>query len=204
MSSTSFGGIFPVNFKDIKQLPPIGLTVSEVLLEPRILIKRNGAVFSASLVACIKKSMEFTYIPVVREGANYVIDGKKLKPLPKDCGEYFNKILNGLTPTALSFSDVVKLMRTSSDDLPVVIDDAVAELGVTRAKTLPLDAAIPGLNATLYSYQDCGIAWMSRCLNLSGGLILADEMGLGKTVRNDVLLILLFAPFCYKSSLTKK
>ena len=192
MSPTSSEENWPVNFVDIKRSPPIGFSISGVLLEPRILIKRHGTAFSASLVACIKRNAKLNYIPVVREGANYVIDEKQIKPLPKDCSEYFSTTLNGLNPIALSFHDVIQLMRTSSEEMPVVIDNTALDFTNSHAKTVPLETAIPGLNATLYSYQKYGIAWMSRCLDFTGGLILADEMGLGKTLQ--VIAVLLLHP----------
>ena len=190
MNTSLFEGILPVNFHDVKRSPPIGFSISEILIEPRILIKRNGNLFSASVAGCIKKNGQLNYIPVAREGANYVIDGKQLKPLPKDCTEFFKNKLKGINPDSITFPDVIGLMHRSSDEMPVVVDDLVPNFADSLAKNVVLEEAIPGLNATLYLYQNSGIAWMNRCLNLTGGLILADEMGLGKTLQIIGLLLL--------------
>jgi SNF2 family DNA or RNA helicase len=181
---------WPLTFAEVKISPPAGYAVSGILLEPRILIRNDGNPFSASLVACVNLKGQTTYVPVVKEGANYIAHGSQLKPLPRDCNDYFHAVLNGRDPFALSFPDVIALMRSTTEEMPVVIDDPVLESANNLAAKASLEEPVPGLNATLYPYQDHGIAWMSRCLDITGGLILADEMGLGKTIQIIGLLLL--------------
>ncbi len=181
---------WPLTFAEVKISPPAGYSVSGILLEPRILIRNDGNPFAASLVACVKRKGQTTYVPVVKEGANYIAHGSQLKPVPKDCNDYLHAVLKGRDPFSLTFPDVISLMRSSTEEMPVVIDDPVLESANNLAAKAYLETPVPGLNATLYPYQDHGIAWMSRCLGITGGLILADEMGLGKTLQIIGLLLL--------------
>lgn len=181
---------WPLTFAEVKLSPPVGFSVSGILLDPKILIKNEGNQFSASIVACIKNKGLNKYIPLVREGANYVADGSQLKPLPKDCNDFFHTVLKGRSPSNLNFPDVIALRRASTEEMPVIIDDTVLESANSLAEKASLESPVPGLNATLYPYQNHGIAWMSRCLSITGGLILADQMGLGKTLQIIGLLLL--------------
>ena len=193
MSTDNTGSAWPLTFAEVRLSPPVGFSVSGILLEPRILIKNEGNPFSAYIVACIKNKGQTNYIPLVREGANYVADGTQLKPLPKDCNEFFYATLKGRNPFSLNFPDVIALSRASTEEMPVILDDTVLESANSLAHKASLSSPVPGLNATLYPYQNQGIAWMSRCLGITGGLILADQMGLGKTLQ-IIGLLLLHAP----------
>jgi SNF2 family DNA or RNA helicase len=174
----------------VKESPPEGFSVSPLVLQPAILIHPGGAPFVASLVGSIRRKGESRHLPVVAEGANYVADGNQLKPLPHDADAFFRAAIGGRNRTAITFPDVIALMRESGDGLPVMVDEAIFRSANVGATGCHLPGSIPGLNATLYPYQDQGIAWMLECLNLTGGLILADEMGLGKTIQIIGLLML--------------
>jgi SNF2 family DNA or RNA helicase len=184
---------WPQSFAEVKASPPRGFSVSGVVHSPAILISKSGKPFAASLVACITRQGQTSYLPVVRDGANYVADGQQLKPLPKDADKYFRLTLKGKDPASLTLPEVLSLMRSSTEDLPVIIDDTVFESANTGAAQTHLQEPVPGLVATLYPYQDQGIAWMRDCIEITGGLILADEMGLGKSLQ-VIALLLLYLP----------
>ena len=181
---------WPSSFATVTESPPEGFSISPRLLQPAMLIHPGGAPFAASLVGIIRRNGETMYLPVVAPEANYVADGNQLRPLPSDAAGFFRATLGNRSRTAITFLDVIALMRCSQDDLPVVIDDAIFRSANVGAASYNLPRAIPGLNATLYPYQDQGIAWMLDCLSVTGGLILADEMGLGKTLQIIGLLLL--------------
>jgi SNF2 family DNA or RNA helicase len=180
---------WPLTFVEAKTSLPIGLVASNILEEPCIVIRYIANRFSASIAACINKNNKIVYISVVRDGANYVVDGNHVRPLPRDCNEFFRGKLAGKNPDGLSFSEVIELLKNSTDEMPVVIDDSILQAGEGLTNTPSLEYPISGLNATLYEYQNHGIAWMRRCLNITNGLILADEMGLGKTLQIIGLLL---------------
>lgn len=181
---------WPLTFEEVKQSPPDGYFPVPVVQEPAILIQNDEMPFTARPAACIRKKGIISYVPVVRPGANYVADGAQLKPLPRDIHEVFLTTLNGKDPDNLKFADVIALIRSKTADIPIVISTPVFESANSAAETKNLPVTIPGLNATLYPYQDHGIAWMSHCICITGGLILADQMGLGKTLQIIGLLLL--------------
>jgi SNF2 family DNA or RNA helicase len=174
----------------VKESPPEGFFISPLLLQPAILIHLGGRPFEASLVGIVRAKGETRYVPVVAQGANYVADGNQLKPLPRDADVFFRSALGKRSRTSITFPDVIALMRRPQDELPVVIDEAIFGSANDGAASCHLSGAIPGLHATLYPYQEQGVAWMLDCLKVTGGLILADQMGLGKTIQIIGLLLL--------------
>lgn len=174
----------------VKECPPEGFSISPLLLQPAIFIHPGGTPFAASLVGIVRRKGETRHIPVVADGANYVADGNLLKPLPRDAGAFFQAALGKRNKTAITFPDVIALIRGSQDDMQVIVDEAIFRSANDDAARCQLPEEIPGLHATLYPYQNHGIAWMSQCIGVTGGLILADQMGLGKTVQIIGLLLL--------------
>ena len=61
-------------------------------------------------------------------------------------------------------------------------------LRALRSTPVPA-AAPPGLRATLRTYQQTGLAWLTTLGTLGLGALLADDMGLGKTVQVLALLL---------------
>jgi SNF2 family DNA or RNA helicase len=174
----------------VKEFPPEGYSISSLLLQPAILIQPGGNPFAASLVGTVRRKGETHHFPVVAEGANYVADGNCLKPLPRDANAFFHAAIANRNKSALSFPDVIALMRSPQDNLPVIVDEAIFRSANDDAASCHLPEEIPGLHATLYPYQAHGIAWMSQCIGITGGLILADQMGLGKTIQIIGLLLI--------------
>jgi SNF2 family DNA or RNA helicase len=181
---------WPSCFSMVKESPPEGFSVSPLLLQPAILIQPGGNPFAASLVGIVRRKGETRHIPVVADGANYIADDNLLKPLPRDADAFFRATLGKRNKAAITFPDVVALIRGSQGELPVIVDKAVFRSANDDAASRQLPGKIPGLHATLYPYQSHGIAWMSQCIGITGGLILADQMGLGKSIQVIGLLLL--------------
>lgn len=181
---------WPLTFEEVKLCPPDGYVILPVVQEPAILIRNDAMPFSAVIAASIRKKGVISHVAVVREGANYVADGRQLKPLPKDINDAFAHALKGKDPNNLKYAEVVALMRSKESEIPIVPSTPAFESANIVSETTSLEVAIPGLVATLYPYQDHGIAWMSQCISRTGGLILADQMGLGKTLQIIGLLLL--------------
>lgn len=190
MNTTATEAAWPLTFEEVEKSPPDGYFTVPVVQEPAILIRNDEIPFSAIPAAVIRKKGITSHVPVVRHGANYVADGKQLKPLPRDINEVFTATLKGKNPANLTFTDVIALIRPPAAAVPVVTSSPVFESANSVAETKNLPETIPGLNATLYPYQGHGIAWMSQCIGITGGLILADQMGLGKSIQVIGLLLL--------------
>lgn len=180
---------WPLTFEEVKLTTPDSYVIVPVVQEPAILIRNDEMPFTAVMAAGIRKKGSITHVPVVRKGANYVADGRQLKPLAKDINSAFNVALKGKDPNNLKYAEVIALMGAKTD-IQIVATTPVFESANVAAETTSLAVAIPGLVATLYPYQDHGIAWMSQCITRTGGLILADQMGLGKTLQIIGLLLL--------------
>jgi SNF2 family DNA or RNA helicase len=181
---------WPMTFEEVKKTPPEGYSIVPVIQEPVALIRNDHSPFTAELAASIKKRGETYHIPVPVAGANYVLDGRSIKPLPKDAPAAFSETLKSKKPSNLSLAEVIALVKSTNTPLPVVLKNPTFETAKETAHGLPLAGLIPGLNATLYPYQDQGIAWMHRILPTTAGFILADQMGLGKTLQIIGLLLL--------------
>lgn len=182
-------GGFPT-YDEIAENPPPGVEVSSRVLPAVLVISREGTRFVAGLgTRRIARGTErLVLAPDV--ASNWVDDSGLIFPLPRDVAEIAGSALRGLDPANLSFPDVLKLEREAGVDLPVVRNmDAPASANI-EAEQEPDTVEVPGLKATLYSYQARGVAWMRQMLTHTGGVILADEMGLGKTIQIIALFLL--------------
>lgn len=181
---------WPATYDEIAANPPAGVEVSSRVLAPVLVILREESRFVARLgTRRITKGAErLAMAPDIT--SNWINDGGLVFPLPRDVAEIAGLALQGMDPDNLSFPDVLRLERGAREELPVVRNmDAPASANL-EAEQEPETVEVPGLNATLYSYQARGVAWMRRMLEHTGGVILADEMGLGKTIQIIALFLL--------------
>jgi SNF2 family DNA or RNA helicase len=74
------------------------------------------------------------------------------------------------------------------DDYPFKLIDEVSEADFKKLPKLDGPIDIPGLHASLYSYQTDGVRYLQKISQQGVGCILADEMGLGKTLQIIALL----------------
>ena len=179
---------WPTTFTEIRSNPPPGYSVSEIVVDPQIYITRADNCFVAEVVGVVRGGNRVS-IPI--KGSNYIVDGTKIRPLPRDVNDFFQKALINRSAEHLTLADVIFLLKTSSDDFPIFADKSIFEIKSSDSATMSLEAKIAGLDAEMYPYQEQGVAWMQDILRLTGGVILADEMGLGKTLQIIAILLLL-------------
>lgn len=168
---------------------PAGIDVSDRVVSPVLIIGRSGRAFCAALGGrrIVRDRVITSLAPSISH--NWVVEGQTVRPLPSDIGKVVHRLLGARNPDELSFADVVALLATPSELIPVEADDGVFVPARTEAELLPDDFSIPGLNATLFPYQARGVQWMLDIGRHTGGFILADEMGLGKTIQIIAVLL---------------
>ncbi|MEP2683827.1 MAG: DEAD/DEAH box helicase [Sulfitobacter sp.] len=185
----------PETFGAIIAQRPEKFTVSDRVLDPEILIDREGERITATLVGVRTIRGVRHVLSGPSSNHAWVIDGRTLRPLPSDSPKTFNSTLQGLDPTNLSFSEAIQLLRINDTPLTVNATTSFHTEGRIDADRLPDTVEIPGLNADLFPYQAKGVRWMHATIARTGGLILADEMGLGKTLQIIALLLMDPPPF---------
>jgi len=185
---------YGISFDELLLSPPEGFELSSRILAPALIISRQSDRFVARLGArrVIKGTERILSAGDIN--SNWVADAAVIFPLPKDIPSVAAKTLAGCNPENLTFSEILRLESTASETLPVIRNIQGPQTANEAAKVSARDGAgnVPGLNATLYSYQAGGVAWMHQMLAHTGGLILADEMGLGKTIQ--IISLFLLAP----------
>lgn len=180
----------PENFEELRTCIPSGFTLSERVIDPVLLVERAGGKIRATLGGnrTVRGVLTTIAAPTCRHG--WVVDGRTIRPLPRDAGQVFRKRLAALDPDDLRYIEAVRLIRESSPELRTVPAPSFAEDGKQAAEHLALEQKPIGLNATLFPYQARGVRWMWETVSATGGLILADEMGLGKTIQIIALLLM--------------
>ncbi len=163
---------------------------SERIQNPVLYIARQQCRYTAFLGANIRKAGESKFIPCISLQHNWIFDADRIKPLPYDAPEVVRKSLTATNPQDLSYPEVLKLMRDGIEDIEISVSPSVTEKANARSATLSLSSSVKGLNATLYPYQERGVAWLIESMKTIGGAILADEMGLGKTLQIISVLLL--------------
>lgn len=168
-------------------LPP-GITVSDRLLGPKLLLYRDGAAFRAALIGVGQIGGRALSVEAPSLAHNWVLDGTTVRPLPTDVAETVGHTLGGRAE-GLSFADVVRLLSLTDPSIRIEADPSVLKPAKSEADAMDGELAVPGLHASLFPYQARGVRWMRDTLRHTGGLILADEMGLGKTIQIISLLL---------------
>ena len=163
---------------------------SSRILSPILRVENINGKYSALLGANVKKGNDINFVPCTTQFHNWILDSERIKPLPYDAPIIVHEALSSKNTNDLSFQDVLLLFREGIDGVKVEIASSVFEKANTRSQSMSLDSDISQLNASLYHYQEQGVAWMDSALESVGGVILADEMGLGKTIQIIALLLL--------------
>lgn len=172
---------------DIEDLP---YSLSERLLSPVLYIERKQGLYIASLGANIRQAGQSHFTPCPSIKHNWLLDGTRIKPLPHDAPEVLRNALRERNPLDLRYPDVLELIRDGIDGIEISVASSVTEKANARSASMLLPSRPDGLNASLYPYQEHGVAWLSETLSTIGGAILADEMGLGKTLQIIAVLLL--------------
>ena len=167
---------------------------SERLQNPVLHIERKEGRYTASLGTDIRKAGQVHFVPCLSNQHNWVVDSGRIKPLPHDAPEIICKALSGSDFKDLSYPVVLKLIRNGIEGIEISVAPSVTEKANARSASMSLPSVTEGLNATLYPYQEHGVAWLNETLKTIGGAILADEMGLGKTLQ-IIAILLIDKPF---------
>ena len=180
----------PDSFETLKCNPPAGFTISERVIDPIMIIDRleQRIVVRLAGVRRVRESKEIIHAPSNQH--SWVVDGSTIRPLPRDASRVFTEMLNGSDPDNISYSEAIRLLRSSGEWMETEPTEIFLKAGRVAAEDLEGEITIPGLTATLFPYQARGVRWMRETLNFTGGLILADEMGLGKTLQIIALLVM--------------
>ena len=188
MSAADFHQI--ENFSALTELPDDISLSSRGILEPALLIKATAEGNCARLAAKVMSGGIPVYIEAPSLRHNWVLDGNRIKPLPRDMASVVAELMTGIDPSQLTLPDILRLRKDVTEHLLLDIDPAVFETANDESKKHLENINVPGLNATLYPYQAQGVSWMRETLSKTGGVILADEMGLGKTMQIISLFLL--------------
>ena len=164
--------------------------LSERLQNPVLYIERKDSRYIASLGAGIRNAGQVQFAPCLSNQHNWVVDSGRIKPLPYDAPKIIYEALSGPDFKDLSYPIVLKLIRDGIEGIEISVAPNVTEKANARSASMSLTTATEGLNATLYSYQEHGVAWLNETLKTIGGAILADEMGLGKTLQIIAILLI--------------
>lgn len=163
---------------------------SERIQDPVLYIARLNGRYSASLGANIRKLGQTQFFPCPSVKHNWLLDVDRIKPIPHDAPNIVSKALAGSIPEDLIYSKVLSLLKNGIEGIEIVVEPSVFEKANARSANMFLPTAPEGLNATLYPYQEHGVAWLKETLSAMGGAVLADEMGLGKTLQIIAILLL--------------
>lgn len=168
---------------------------SDRLASPVLRITRHDKAYIAQLGTYYNKTGQKMFVEALSLEHNWIFDGKRIKPLPYDTPEKVRLILGGAS-NVIRYPDVLRLLKEKHHQIDIIADSSVLEKANIRSEIMTLHAPVPGLQGTLYPYQEHGVAWLVEALETMGGAVLADEMGLGKTLQ--IIAVLLIKPSSYE------
>jgi SNF2 family DNA or RNA helicase len=181
--------LMPPQLEALRQCLPVGLELSERLLNPTVVIGMQGDRITARLAGARTMRGEKQILLAPSNIHDWVIDGTTIRPLPRDSASELTALLDGVNPENLSYSDAIRLARSSVTTVSVELEQTILKPARVSAAQYPSEIVVQGLNAKLFAYQARGVGWMQETISRTGGLILADEMGLGKTLQIIALLV---------------
>jgi SNF2 family DNA or RNA helicase len=180
----------PETFEELSANPPPGLTLSERVVEPVIILAKEG-INSVARLAGVRMRQGVRHIcPAPSNRHAWVADGTTIRPLPRDAVRLLAETLGDADPDNIPYSVAIRLMRDAGGAIAAEPDGSFLKAGRDAAEDFNGEIQVPGLTATLFPYQARGVRWMLDTINHTGGLILADEMGLGKTLQIIALLLI--------------
>ena len=171
-------------------------------LVPRIIVGGDGAfdvVFEHEDESDADKPRRHadgaTVMRAWRDGVDLVpLDGGGWAPLPAD---WLAKHGHRVADLFAARDPDKKLARSALPELGALCDDLDAPRPMGLDKLAPLVEGFtgipsvtlsPGIEATLRSYQERGVDWLSFLRDAELGAVLADDMGLGKTLQTICVL----------------
>lgn len=114
---------FPADYRQL--IMPSGWKLSSRVVQPEVRISKADWGFTATLAGSRTVRGEKTFWNALSPFHNWVIDGNVIRPLPHDTPDVLRAMLGGEVPSALSFPDVIRLLRLKNPDIPVDADDSV-------------------------------------------------------------------------------
>lgn len=182
--------LLPESFEDMRGAIPEGHTISERLLEPIVLLEREGNRIVARLGGARTLKGKRLELKAPSNRHAWVPDGTTIRPLPRDAAKVLSESIGDADPLDIPFSIAIRLVRSRENNIAAIPSSAVMEAGKFAAEHNSEEITIDGLQADLFPYQARGVKWMLETVSRTGGLILADEMGLGKTLQIIALLLI--------------
>lgn len=180
----------PEAFEELSACPPHGFSLSERVIDPVIILRKQGT-HSVARLAGIRMLRGIRHVcPAPSNRHTWVVDGTVIRPLPRDAVRLLTETLGDADPDDIPYSVALRLMRDANDAIGTEPDESFLQAGRDAAEDFDGEIQVPGLTATLFPYQARGVHWMRQTISHTGGLILADEMGLGKTLQIIALLML--------------
>ncbi len=165
-------------------------SLSNRLVNPTLLCDKVNGKYAVYLGTTISKHGEAKFVACLSVSHNWILDGDRIKPLPHDAPDIIHKAMSGSDPDDLAFPKLLSIVRDGIEGIDISVNPRMFETANSLSAGMSLTHEIPGLEATLYPYQEHGIAWMKDALESTNGVILADEMGLGKTLQIIALLLI--------------
>ena len=180
----------PLDFRSLTVSPPEGYSLSERVIDPVLILRRDAEVMSVGLGGRWIVRGEARICQALSPAHGWVVDGTVIRPLPSDSAELLAKALGETRAADIPYTVVLNLMRHPPEGFCVEAEPEVLHSGQIAATSLPATIEIEGLQADLFPYQAKGVRWMWETISHTGGVILADEMGLGKTLQVIALLLI--------------
>ncbi len=142
----------PEVFEKVRSLVPGGYTLSERVLDPVILIERDGDNIRARLAGTRLVKGERSVFPAPSNRHAWVSDGTILRPLPRDISAILGPVLKDINPENLSFSDAIRLLRFPPEAIGTLPGPTLLQSGQSAAETQAGELKITGLRAELFPY----------------------------------------------------
>lgn len=179
----------PADYRELCERQPEGFQISSRVIQPEIVITKQGTGFEVRLVGTRIVRGEKSVWDALSNSHNWIADENVIRPLPHDTPQVVQALLGEDVGEELSFQKVVSLLRLNDADILIRAEESVFLPARQAASHLPQSIEVEGLRADLFRYQAQGVSWMLDTIRHTGGLILADEMGLGKTIQIIALLL---------------
>jgi SNF2 family DNA or RNA helicase len=171
----------PKEHQKLSSLVAAGIRFSRFPAEPVLIIRGNvlQGIIAEVAVLCDGIEHEFPSLAadqVVEAGCWYPVDLDAIDQLLETLGQH--GIILG---APLRIRDLIWLQN--NQELGIKLVDKTYCVPAAALSASAQTEVVPGLDATLYPYQEAGVAFLKLVANQGLGCILGDEMGLGKTLQ---------------------
>ncbi|MDC1076329.1 DEAD/DEAH box helicase [Litorivicinus sp.] len=152
-----------------------------IVMEPLVRVVVRDSAFFLDVYSISKKFGEETIWQSLSVKHGWVFCGDRVRALPAHHLEELKARYAVDLDSPLTSKEVLSVLRHVDG---VFHEDKLHKLLTEQERDLSLsNLSIEKLNASLFKYQEMGVAFIDKVSKRDGGLILADEMGLGKTIQ---------------------